>query len=77
MDLQNIELFSSLSPVEIKEIQKIARRVHMSRGEIIFHEGDYEKNIYIIETGQIEIFKRSPVHGEQSLAILKKRGLLW
>jgi CRP-like cAMP-binding protein/tetratricopeptide (TPR) repeat protein len=71
MDLQNIELFSSLSPVEIKEIQKIARRVHMSRGEIIFHEGDYEKNIYIIETGQIEIFKRSPVHGEQSLAILK------
>lgn len=71
MELEKNELFSSLSQSELSQVRSIARRVHLARGETIFSEGDYEKNIYIVETGQVEIFKRSPLHGEQSLAIMK------
>lgn len=71
MDLQKIELFSSLNPTEISQINSIARRMHLTRGEAVFNEGDFEKNIYIVETGQVEIFKRTPLNGEQSMAIMK------
>ncbi|HMM61053.1 MAG TPA: cyclic nucleotide-binding domain-containing protein, partial [Candidatus Rifleibacterium sp.] len=71
MELDKIELFSSLSHGEITHIAGIARRVHLARGEAVFNEGDYEKNIYIVETGQVEIYKRTPLNGEQSIAIMK------
>lgn len=71
MDLQKIELFSSLNPNEIAQISAIARRLHLTRGEAVFNEGDFEKNIYIVETGQVEIFKRTPLSGEQSMAVMK------
>ena len=71
MDLQKIELFSSLNPSEISQVASIARRVHLTRGEAVFNEGDFEKNIYIVETGQVEIFKRTPLNGEQSMAVMK------
>ncbi len=71
MELDKIELFSSLNNAEIKHISSIARRVHLARGEPVFIEGDYEKNIYIIETGQVEIFKKTPLNGEQTIALMK------
>ena len=71
MDLQKIELFSSLNPTEIAQINSIARRLHLTRGESVFNEGDFEKNIYIVETGQVEIYKRTPLNGEQSMAVMK------
>lgn len=71
MDLQKIELFSSLNPTEISQISGIARRMHLSRGEAVFNEGDFQKNIYIVETGQVEIYKRTPLSGEQSMAVMK------
>lgn len=71
MELDKIELFSALSPGEISQIVNIARRIHLARGESVFNEGDFEKNIYIVETGQVEIYKRTPLNGEQSIAIMK------
>ncbi|EKD81770.1 MAG: cyclic nucleotide-binding protein [uncultured bacterium] len=71
MDLQKIELFSSLNPSEIAQVTSIARRIHLTRGEAVFNEGDYEKNIYIVETGQVEIYKRTPLSGEQSIGVMK------
>ena len=46
-------------------------RVLLDIVEAVFNEGDYEKNIYIVETGQVEIYKRTPLNGEQSIAIMK------
>ncbi|HNX74642.1 MAG TPA: cyclic nucleotide-binding domain-containing protein [Candidatus Rifleibacterium sp.] len=71
MELDKIELFSSLNTSEINHIASIARRVHLARGEAVFSEGDFEKNIYIVETGQVEIFKRTPLNGEQTIALMK------
>lgn len=71
MELEKSGLFSSLSQSELVQVRNIAKKNHLARGELIFSEGDYEKNIYIVESGQVEIFKKSPLHGEQSLAIMK------
>ncbi len=71
MELDKIELFSSLSPGEISQIASIAKRVHLARGETVFSEGDFQKNIFIVETGQVEIYKRTPLSGEQVLATMK------
>lgn len=71
MDFTQIDLFQSLTTQELNEIGKIAKACQYGRGEIIFQEGAFERNIYVIETGQVEIYKRSPVHGEQTIAILK------
>lgn len=70
MELDKIELFSSLSPGEISQIASIAKRVHLARGETVFTEGDFQKNIFIVETGQVEIYKRTPLSGEQVLATM-------
>lgn len=71
MEFNQVDLFQSLTNTELNEINKIARKMHFGRGETIFAEGAFERNIYIIETGQVEVFKRSPIHGDQTLAILK------
>ena len=71
MDFTQIDLFQSLTSKELHEVTKIAKAQQFGRGEVIFQEGSFERNIYVIETGQVEIYKRSPVQGEQTLAILK------
>lgn len=71
MQLERSELFSALTPQELQQVRNIAKKIHFARGETIFVEGDYQKNIYIIESGQVEIYKKSPIHGEQSLAVMK------
>ncbi|MFZ5951998.1 MAG: cyclic nucleotide-binding domain-containing protein [Candidatus Rifleibacteriota bacterium] len=71
MDFTQIDLFQSLTSQELHEVNKIAKAQQFGRGEIIFQEGAFERNIYIIETGQVEIYKRNPVHGEQTIALLK------
>ncbi|MEW6712251.1 MAG: cyclic nucleotide-binding domain-containing protein, partial [Candidatus Riflebacteria bacterium] len=71
MDFTQIDMFQSLTSQELHEVNKIAKSQQFGRGEIIFQEGAFERNIYIIETGQVEIYKRNPVHGEQTIAMLK------
>lgn len=71
MDIEKIELFSSLSNPELAHVRNIVRRLHVSRGETIFKEGDFEKHIYIVESGQVEIYKRSHIHGDQTVVVLK------
>ncbi len=71
MELENLDLFSSLTGPEIHEIERFSKRVLFGRNEIIFREGDFEKNLYIVETGQVEVFKRDPIHGEVMVAVFK------
>ncbi len=71
MELTNVELFSSLTNQEVHEIEQIARRMHLGRGEIVFREGDFENSLYVVESGQVEIFKRDPLQGEQVVAVFK------
>ncbi|HLK31956.1 MAG TPA: Crp/Fnr family transcriptional regulator [Terriglobales bacterium] len=67
--LRKVPVFSGL---EEQELQFLAHRAvprHYSAGEIIFNEGDACSGLYVIESGNVRIFKSSVAGREQVLAI--------
>lgn len=53
--LQNVELFSGLSPEQLGNIALIMREVKMPRGRIVFREQERSKSMYIIVTGKVSL----------------------
>jgi CRP/FNR family cyclic AMP-dependent transcriptional regulator len=67
--LRRVALFADLSDVEF---DFIARRVTAQRcaaGEMIFSEGEPCRGLYVVQSGQVKIFKTSPDGREQVLLI--------
>jgi CRP/FNR family transcriptional regulator len=73
--LETLELFSSLNPHELTEIAGIAKRAEFKRGEIIFQQGDVSRDLYAIESGQVEISTRGMLQEVKLLATLKNGDL--
>lgn len=69
--LDKIELFEGLSLRELQDIEKIAQRLSLKRGEVIFSQGEYARDLYIIESGQVEISIRDFFQARKPVAILK------
>src|SRR5579863_3738190 len=67
--LKNIPLFADLSETELNFLLERAVTLHYAPGQPIFVEGDACKGLYVIESGQIKIFRTSPNGREQILAI--------
>ncbi|PKL51374.1 MAG: hypothetical protein CVV42_00560 [Candidatus Riflebacteria bacterium HGW-Riflebacteria-2] len=53
--LPKISLFEDLSENELEALNNIASKSEIHRGEIIFHEGDKNWDLFIVEAGEIEI----------------------
>ncbi|MBF0408011.1 MAG: cyclic nucleotide-binding domain-containing protein [Candidatus Riflebacteria bacterium] len=70
--LRKISLFSDLNDTEILEIEQILSRKEYSPGEVVFHEGTNSRDLYIIESGQIEILVRDVLMIPKTIAVLKK-----
>ncbi|HEY9069048.1 MAG TPA: cyclic nucleotide-binding domain-containing protein [Candidatus Ozemobacteraceae bacterium] len=73
--LENIEFFSSLSPGELEDVAAIAHRVEYRRGEYIFRQGDHSRDLYVLESGQVEISTRDILQEPKILAVLKNGDL--
>jgi len=69
--LEKIHLFSSMSVKELSEIEKITVSVHYKRGEYVFRQGDFSRDFYIIQTGQVELSLRDVFQEHKTIAILK------
>lgn len=67
--LKKVAIFSGFSDDELAFVvpRLVTRRFHA--GEIIFTEGDRCTGLYLVETGNIRIFKSSPGGREQVLSI--------
>ena len=65
-----IPIFNGLPDDQIAAIKNIALEKPVSKGEIIFSEGDEGKGFYIVAEGRVKIFKMSPDGKEQILHIL-------
>src|SRR5271157_6566226 len=67
--LKRVPIFSSLSEQEFAFLMPrlVQRRFHA--GEIIFNEGDACAGLYIVQSGNVRIFKSSAGGREQVLAI--------
>jgi CRP/FNR family transcriptional regulator len=67
--LKKAPLFADLSDVELTFLGHHAVPRHYRSGELIFSEGDACAGLYVVESGQVKIFKSSASGREQVLAI--------
>lgn len=54
--VRKIKLFHGLTPEEVAHIFNYSKTRHLSKEEILFHKGDTGYCLYILITGEIEIF---------------------
>ncbi|MGH9326911.1 MAG: Crp/Fnr family transcriptional regulator [Terriglobia bacterium] len=67
--LKQIPLFAGLSETELNFLLDRAVALDYQSGQTIFLEGDPCEGLYMIESGQVKIFKTSPSGREQILTI--------
>lgn len=67
--LARVPLFSDLSEIELKFLSDRAVTKRFRAGELIFSEGDPCAGLYVIESGDVRIFKTSAGGREQVLTI--------
>lgn len=69
VSLQHIPLFQDLSETELNFLLERAVTLRYAPGQSIFVEGDSCAGLYVIESGQVKIFRTSPNGREQILTI--------
>lgn len=72
--LKQLPLFSELSEEDLASICSVLTQLHLPAGNFLFHEGDLGNQAYLIQEGEIEIFKNSD--GRSVLLAVRKAGEL-
>jgi CRP-like cAMP-binding protein len=67
--LQKTAIFAELSPSELSFLSERAVVNHFETGQLIFAEGDPAEGLYVVEAGEVKIFKTSPAGREQVLSV--------
>lgn len=67
--LRKVAVFSDLSDSELRFLTERVVTRKYSAGEVVFGEGEPCKGLYIVESGQVRIFKTSSGGREQVLSI--------
>jgi CRP/FNR family transcriptional regulator len=67
--LRRVQIFSGLTETELQFLAERAVPRDYRKGEILFTEGDPCAGLFVIESGQVRIFKSSPNGREQVLAV--------
>jgi CRP/FNR family transcriptional regulator, cyclic AMP receptor protein len=67
--LAKVPIFSGLTENELAFLSQRAVPRHYSAGETVFGEGDPCSGLYLVESGQVRIFKSSASGREQVLSI--------
>jgi CRP/FNR family cyclic AMP-dependent transcriptional regulator len=66
---RRVALFADLSDPEIDFLASRVLPRHFTAGEMVFSEGEPCRGLYVIESGQVKVFKTSPDGREQVLLI--------
>lgn len=66
--IAQVRLFRDFSPEELDLIAGIAKFRELSAGELLFEENSPRKNLFIIHSGEVELFKSTLYGAEQRLA---------
>jgi CRP/FNR family transcriptional regulator len=67
--LRRVPIFNGLTETEIQFLAERAVPRDYQKGEILFTEGDPCTGLFVIESGQVRIFKSSPNGREQVLTV--------
>lgn len=68
--LTRTPIFAGLPARVIELLAASVRRVELAAGELLLREGDPARSMFVVRSGEIEIFKRGKAETEQRLAIL-------
>jgi hypothetical protein len=71
--LQKVPIFESLSPADLKQIAAIMGEHLFTDGEVIAHQGDPGEEMYIIVTGEVEVFFQGD-EGPEKLVVRRTPG---
>jgi hypothetical protein len=63
-------LFDGLAPESADRILAAARRVRLSRGEVMFHEGDHGESVFLVEAGKVAVRISTPEGALVTVALL-------
>ena len=72
--MEEIPVFSSLTPSEQRLIEKKARLVQYKRGDTVYHEGTPSEAFYVVISGRFRLFTRSRIQPEGETLIFFYRG---
>jgi CRP/FNR family transcriptional regulator len=67
--LSRVPLFADLSEHELRALAERSAGRHVAAGEQIFSEGDACQGFFIVEAGEVKIYKTAPSGREQVLTI--------
>jgi CRP/FNR family cyclic AMP-dependent transcriptional regulator len=71
--LQRVPLFASLSPSQLAELARVARRFNYARDETIFFQEDAGDTFYVILSGQVKVSVTSP-EGQEAILVMLDAG---
>ena len=67
--LANLPLFQQLQPEEMANLVQGTRKIHLRKGQILFHKGDSADGFYMVGHGQIKLAFPSSQGAEKILRI--------
>lgn len=68
--LQKVSLFQGISRLEFGHLFQALVSRSYAPGEILFHEGDIGHALFILESGHVEISRKTPDGGTLQMAVL-------
>jgi CRP/FNR family transcriptional regulator, cyclic AMP receptor protein len=68
--LARVPLFAALGPDAAKSLEGSLSRVEVSRGDVVFNEGDDGDALYVVEAGKVKISRSAADGRENLLAVL-------
>ena len=68
---QRVQLFSGLTPVEMKQITAVARSLRKQRGEFVYMPGDRADSVYFLKKGRIKLSVLSDSGKEIAIDIIQ------
>ena len=72
--LSRVTLFATLPRNEVEHLARILRPVECPAGTLVFHEGTYGNQYYIVLQGEVEIIKGLGTDGERLIVYDWKTG---
>lgn len=74
--LREIELFNEAKDADLLHMLDDFRLREFKKDELIFHQGDESREVYIVLKGKVRVYKISPAGNETSIAIFSTHDII-
>ncbi|GFO57761.1 CarD family transcriptional regulator [Geomonas silvestris] len=71
--ISSIPFFSSLSPEEVEQVEKLLVKKHYTKEQIVLYEEDTSNFMYLIYSGKVRVVKLNDEGKEQIITIHKRK----